>query len=154
MYFEQCDCGRFCCFSSWRRQTICALVTGVQTCALPISLSLLWTLHAVRDRGQNAFTYAGPTWFWYEDRERGPDAEADLLMVVDGTSIVVEVNSSWAVMRKSDVTARSEEHTSVLQSLLCTAYAVLCLITVIFINLLTHHIDALIVTTKPILGSY
>src|SRR3546814_7584137 len=69
------------------------------------TLSLLWTLHAVRDRGQNAFTYAGPTWFWYEDRERGPDAEADLLMVVDGTSIVAEVKSSWAVMRKSDVTA-------------------------------------------------
>src|SRR3546814_871551 len=58
------------------------------------TLSLLWTLHAVRYRGQNAFTYAGPTWFWYEDRERGPDAEADLLMVVDGTSIVAEVKSS------------------------------------------------------------
>src|SRR3546814_3009625 len=28
----------FCCFSSRRRQTRCALVTGVQTCALPIFL--------------------------------------------------------------------------------------------------------------------
>src|SRR3546814_6979160 len=28
-------------FSSRRRHTICALVTGVQTCALPISLQLL-----------------------------------------------------------------------------------------------------------------
>src|SRR3546814_8871986 len=27
----------FCCFSSRRRHTRCALVTGVQTCALPIS---------------------------------------------------------------------------------------------------------------------
>src|SRR3546814_7118041 len=61
------------------------------------TLSLLWTLHAVRDRGQNAFTYAGPTWFWYEDRERGPDEE------------------------------RSEEHTSELQSLMRISYAVFCL---------------------------
>src|SRR3546814_9937571 len=29
------------CFSSRRRHTRCALVTGVQTCALPISLNLL-----------------------------------------------------------------------------------------------------------------
>src|SRR3546814_20156826 len=79
------------------------------------TLSLLWTLHAVRDRGQNAFTYAGPTWFWYEDRERGPDAEADLLMVVDGTSIVAEVQSSWAVMRKSDVTALGDIAKTIIQ---------------------------------------
>src|SRR3546814_9948105 len=31
----------FCCFfSSRRRHTICALVTGVQTCALPIAVSV------------------------------------------------------------------------------------------------------------------
>src|SRR3546814_5168600 len=32
-------CYLFVCFSSRRRHTICALVTGVQTCALPISFS-------------------------------------------------------------------------------------------------------------------
>src|SRR3546814_9265030 len=32
-------------FSSRRRHTRCALVTGVQTCALPISLSLGMALH-------------------------------------------------------------------------------------------------------------
>src|SRR3546814_11164631 len=31
------DCACFFCFSSRRRHTRCALVTGVQTCALPIS---------------------------------------------------------------------------------------------------------------------
>src|SRR3546814_3067532 len=31
-------------FSSRRRHTRCALVTGVQTCALPISVSVLFTL--------------------------------------------------------------------------------------------------------------
>src|SRR3546814_8082524 len=33
-----CFCSLFC-FSSRRRHTRCALVTGVQTCALPISVS-------------------------------------------------------------------------------------------------------------------
>src|SRR3546814_5814424 len=47
MYFDMCssDCISYVCislffvffFSSRRRHTICALVTGVQTCALPIS---------------------------------------------------------------------------------------------------------------------
>src|SRR3546814_9048548 len=36
-------CVRVFFFSSRRRQTRCALVTGVQTCALPISL-LLWSI--------------------------------------------------------------------------------------------------------------
>src|SRR3546814_6068157 len=39
-------------FSSRRRHTRCALVTGVQTCALPISLGitktrLLWAIHTL-----------------------------------------------------------------------------------------------------------
>src|SRR3546814_5976468 len=54
-----CSCLAFCCcvfgffFSSRRRHTRCALVTGVQTCALPIPQG--WrmlgeaTRHAVRD---------------------------------------------------------------------------------------------------------
>src|SRR3546814_1075824 len=39
-------------FSSRRRHTICALVTGVQTCALPI---LIWYLLA---RATNRYAYA------------------------------------------------------------------------------------------------
>src|SRR3546814_3106133 len=35
-------------FSSRRRHTRCALVTGVQTCALPISVLLLATCHGGR----------------------------------------------------------------------------------------------------------
>src|SRR3546814_10823808 len=38
-------CSVFCFFSSRRRHTRCALVTGVQTCALPISAG--WTMSAV-----------------------------------------------------------------------------------------------------------
>src|SRR3546814_6428673 len=36
-------------FACRRRHTRCALVTGVQTCALPISLSTRW-LHLARDK--------------------------------------------------------------------------------------------------------
>src|SRR3546814_6424988 len=37
-------------FSSRRRHTICALVTGVQTCALPISAVLAYLFHRIEDR--------------------------------------------------------------------------------------------------------
>src|SRR3546814_4635667 len=41
MYSMVCDCVLmfYFCFSSRRRHTRCALVTGVQTCALPISVT-------------------------------------------------------------------------------------------------------------------
>lgn len=72
------------------------------------ALSLLWALAAIRDRGHNAFSYTGPTWFWYEDRDVGPDAEADLLVVIDGSTIVAEVKSSWTGLRKADIAALGE----------------------------------------------
>src|SRR3546814_5468335 len=36
LFYVSLDCRRFFFFSSRRRHTSCALVTGVQTCALPI----------------------------------------------------------------------------------------------------------------------
>src|SRR3546814_7048107 len=45
------NCDLFkCFFSSRRRHTRCALVTGVQTCALPIYLSDSWTITAAQHR--------------------------------------------------------------------------------------------------------
>src|SRR3546814_1979391 len=41
-------CGLFFVFSSRRRHTICALVTGVQTCALPISRKIRIGRYCVR----------------------------------------------------------------------------------------------------------
>src|SRR3546814_12527750 len=38
------------CFSSRRRHTRCALVTGVQTCALPIYMSMARDIDVLRDR--------------------------------------------------------------------------------------------------------
>src|SRR3546814_4419794 len=47
-------------FSSRRRHTRCALVTGVQTCALPISRDLLNILHAVKEAGAGFRSLAEP----------------------------------------------------------------------------------------------
>ncbi len=69
------------------------------------TLSLLWALNSLGNEGRNAFIYAGPTWFWYDNRDRGADAEADLLIVADQTTIVAEVKSSWASVRSVDIAA-------------------------------------------------
>src|SRR3546814_10938119 len=47
-------------FSSRRRHTRCALVTGVQTCALPISPGLAGTLNELADRPHAPSGIAGP----------------------------------------------------------------------------------------------
>jgi hypothetical protein len=72
------------------------------------TLSLLWMLDALRQEAQQAFIYTGPTKLWYDDRNRGPDAEVDLLMVIDQATIVAEVKSSWASVRTADIAALGE----------------------------------------------
>src|SRR3546814_9644733 len=111
--------------SSRRRHTRCALVTGVQTCALPI----LRRLKANRKESYGQVQE-------FVGRRR------------DGTTFPLEVSLSpvyladqtlfLAVIRdigerreveqmKSEFVARSEEHTSELQSLMRISYAVFCL---------------------------
>src|SRR3546814_1509240 len=51
-----CCFGRYFFFSSRRRHTRCALVTGVQTCALPISAPLAFHHSALRP-GSQAFPW-------------------------------------------------------------------------------------------------
>src|SRR3546814_12086876 len=58
---RMCDCFVF--FSSRRRHTRCALVTGVQTCALPISHPLRRDRRDITqlvDRGADALLHLGP----------------------------------------------------------------------------------------------
>src|SRR3546814_7163229 len=91
-------------FSSRRRHTRCALVTGVQTCALPIFASASLPMHPV--------TMTRPF-----SAIASPMASSD---------------SSFAESRNPQVltrttSARSEEHTSELQSLMRNSYAVFCL---------------------------
>src|SRR3546814_3776986 len=96
-------------FSSRRRHTRCALVTGVQTCALPIFLILI-PLYGEAQR-------AG----WLPDREAA-------MPFPESGSVTV---ASWAMHEPVSsfltVETRSEEHTSELQSLMRISYAVFCL---------------------------
>src|SRR3546814_1364728 len=93
-------------FSSRRRHTRCALVTGVQTCALPIFDQ--FTTHPF------AFTRRQhlPHFYQLEEFERlAPDEDAPETYVQPGVTTLGH-----------DV--RSEEHTSELQSLMRISYAV------------------------------
>src|SRR3546814_2035504 len=100
-------------FSSRRRHTRCALVTGVQTCALPILLGKV----AVETRSG----------------KRGDMAR--IVMKFGGTSMagterirtVARLVAREVANGNEVAVVRSEEHTSELQSLMRSSYAVFCL---------------------------
>src|SRR3546814_2880400 len=50
--------------SSRRRHTRCALVTGVQTCALPISADTLWKYKDLNTFGASDIIYKGNNELW------------------------------------------------------------------------------------------
>src|SRR3546814_5233581 len=112
-------CSVVCCvffFSSRRRHTRCALVTGVQTCALPIYLSDRATIVS---RGCRS---------WLGTCLDTPIAAAPGMngaLWVTQTCLVVPRYSHHAATRHERL--RSEEHTSELQSLMRISYDVLCL---------------------------
>src|SRR3546814_6908336 len=121
------------CFSSRRRHTRCALVTGVQTCAPPIYLEGAFDANFAftKDVGE-AFLAIFPTIVrrrmglaWTsEERQRqlewrGRYAEFNL---------VYDRGTSFGLKTGGNIDAiRSEEHTSELQSLMRISYAVFCL---------------------------
>src|SRR3546814_10225859 len=106
-------------FSSRRRHTRCALVTGVQTCALPISpRSLVFAngrqaLAPERSKAAELFPSA-----WVFDI----GSAMPTVLRIDGLRVVIYPNDH----RPAHV-HRSEEHTSELQSLMRISYAVFCL---------------------------
>src|SRR3546814_5892633 len=91
--------------SSRRRHTSCALVTGVQTCALPISNKtrtvVIARVHALAER--------------LECRHRGPRRHLG------------EHRAREFLLDEVIDQLRSEEHTSELQSLMRISYAVFCM---------------------------
>src|SRR3546814_2546877 len=120
-------------FSSRRRHTRCALVTGVQTCALPICrVDLAPRTHMRRvvavdgravtlDSAAPAGTMAFGELMWMEGPACGL---ASPVIGEEGTVLAL------AEVPPFDVAApvrRSEEHTSELQSLMRISYAVFCL---------------------------
>src|SRR3546814_4132750 len=104
-------------FSSRRRHTRFALVTGVQTCALPIWLAAADPLHVAADGG--GLREAG----LYRHRGGGRDA-AGVRRARDAGG---PERRGTAVQDRGEAELRSEEHTSELQSLMRISYAVFCL---------------------------
>src|SRR3546814_8705818 len=114
-------------FSSRRRHTRCALVTGVQTCALPIWLTLsqqgLEPVRAGRFFVHTSYhadaVPAGATPFLIDAGQAfgtgGHDTTAGCLAMLD------RLATRGASPRRSD------EHTSELQTLMRISYAVFCL---------------------------
>src|SRR3546814_5645117 len=108
------------CFSSRRRHTRCALVTGVQTCALPIC-----TPGSAADlRGHVLVGYV-PEFIFSPELDYLDEVEAGLEASLRATSInmqhrMIAEGAGIGVLR-------SEEHTSELQSLMRISYAVFCL---------------------------
>src|SRR3546814_997875 len=101
----------FCFFSSRRRHTRCALVTGVQTCALPICPQIGVDLNPqgfeIHHRIECSGTHLATTLCLAHTNLGGP--KRDLILFVHRRN------------------CRSEEHTSELQSLMRISYAVFCL---------------------------
>src|SRR3546814_1236887 len=98
-------------FSSRRRHTRCALVTGVQTCALPIYPA------PNLDADGNLNISIDPS--CPDGGIYNPIANRNINNPIQGVGICVPRSSTFNV--------RSEEHTSELQSLMRISYAVFCL---------------------------
>src|SRR3546814_6055791 len=132
-------------FSSRRRHTMCALVTGVQTCALPIyqrdlDFARKYGLEVRRvvaegDKTGAVFegdeAYTGPGALVNSGFLDGlPVEEAKRAVIARaegegwGEGSTVYRLRDWGVSRQR---YRSEEHTSELQSLMRISYAVFCL---------------------------
>src|SRR3546814_5096821 len=117
-------------FSSIRRHTRCALVTGVQTCALPISLYNLDRASPASRRTGRVIVVEG-----YMDVIALAQAGFDETVAPLGTALTEhQIERLWKMVEvpilcfEGDAAGqRSEEHTSELQSLRRISYAVVCL---------------------------
>jgi hypothetical protein len=58
-------------------------------------LWLIWVLTALSDRAQRSFMFVEPTCFGFTEDETNPSAEIDLMAIVDGSTLLCEVKSSW-----------------------------------------------------------
>src|SRR3546814_7173990 len=121
-------------FSSRRRNTTCALVTGVQTCALPISGRFAFEGQASWP-GYATSLGAYCARPWPMDQFSG-SVSTRLMKTSSGR--IPGLAASFSVMRRYSAffctrlrvllaVNRSEEHTSELQSLMRNSYAVFCL---------------------------
>src|SRR3546814_9967579 len=108
-------------FSSRRRHTRCAVVTGVQTCALPIFTLKRADWLLIRVSAKALCFCLGSA--------RGIKPWA-LILKTKGFQIPlrrITLRFAKAISGRNHLSSRSEEHTSELQSLMRSSYAVFCM---------------------------
>jgi hypothetical protein len=66
-------------------------------------LSLIWVLSALCEESRRSLIFVGPTWFGFSPEAESPDAEADLLVILDGRAMLCEAKASWHALRTGDV---------------------------------------------------
>src|SRR3546814_13627533 len=120
-------------FSSRRRHTRCALVTGVQTCALPISAPGSAFAIAAAD-AENSEGDAGSTAFTFTVTRSGDSGEADRKSVVQGqrVSVRVDLGGGRIIKKKKNNT---------------TATQTMCSTTHISLNFITYTTITLFIST-------
>src|SRR3546814_5779508 len=117
-------------FSSRRRHTRCALVTGVQTCALPICPSFPGTReHRIStDVAHLRTDRQGPSGGQQRvPRQQQDQAYLSAQFAERDADVRSAGNQRQAACLDARAALRSEEHTSELQSLMRISYAVFCL---------------------------
>jgi hypothetical protein len=75
----------------------------VDSLRLHSTLSVIWLLAALQAKARNSFLFLGPTAFGFDPDADTPDAEADLLAMVDGQAVLCEVKSTWTSVRASHI---------------------------------------------------
>src|SRR3546814_10032499 len=112
-------------FSSIRRHTRCALVTGVQTCALPIWFCFAPRYHpAMRHAGPSRRDLGIPTAFNILGPLSNPGRVKRYLIGVADERMAEKMAGVLPANGAVRALIRSEEHTSELQSLMRISYAV------------------------------
>src|SRR3546814_6755040 len=116
-------------FSGRRRHTRCALVTGVQTCALPIFAAYGAYIDALRDYWIARAALARAVGRRLPSTPEAPEALSfDLSRPqLDATPDTQTPAAMQMPAMPGEHLLRSEEHTSELQSLMRNSYAVFCL---------------------------
>src|SRR3546814_1538847 len=120
-------------FSSRRRHTRCALVTGVQTCALPICPERKCdevVVHVARRVREDVVQDAETVWATLAYQRLRNRINVGTVLAKEHFAIhqVFDAESLYALQSLRPIALRrSEEHTSELQSLMRISYAVICL---------------------------
>src|SRR3546814_6473877 len=107
-------------FSSRRRHTRCALVTGVQTCALPISWQVAHAQappHSASMPGTFPSLAASMT-------DTPASTSTESLEPSNSTKVILGIYSALTILIHPIAARRSEEHTSQLHALMRNSYAV------------------------------